>query len=236
MLFAVAFLAGAGTLEDMDLRSNVEASIRGSAETANLHLKVGVVDGVVIPQGVVRNLNQADDVVELASKIKGVTAVDRSGMRLEYSGPSDEAIADGVARTIFEVPKYASSSIRVAAAAGVVTLTGTIKNAAWRTELHRICGGIDGVQGVSDLLETPETPPDRIQKALDAVFGPRVLPRFPGKVSATAEGGTVTLEGRVPRLYDRDVAGRHAWGINGVRRVDNRLELGSGTVIRVIDP
>jgi osmotically-inducible protein OsmY len=46
----------------------------------------------------------------------------------------------------------------------------------------------------------------------------------------------VTLEGRVPRLFDKELAEHNARGINGVRRVDNRLELRSGTAIQVIYP
>jgi len=69
--------ARAGTLEDMDLRRNVEMAIRGSAPTANLHLKVEVVDGVVIPEGIVHDLLQADAVVENAGSIKGVRAIER---------------------------------------------------------------------------------------------------------------------------------------------------------------
>jgi osmotically-inducible protein OsmY len=46
----------------------------------------------------------------------------------------------------------------------------------------------------------------------------------------------VTLEGRVPRLWDKKTAEHVARGINGVHQVDNLIELGSGTAIKVIDP
>lgn len=236
VLLAVAATSRAGTLADMDLRSNVEASIRGSAQTAMLHLKIDVVDGVAIPEGVVRDLNQGDDVVELASKIKGIKDVDRTKLRLEFAGAGDEQLAALVSRKILEVPKYASTSPQAAVSAGVVTLTGKIKNAAWRRELRSLCGALEGVVDVVDRLETPDTPDEKIQRVLDAVFGPRANPRFPGRVKAVVTAGAVTLEGRVPRLFDRRTAERQAWGINGVRRVDNRLELGSGTKIEVIDP
>lgn len=228
--------AAAGTLDDMDLRSNVETSIRGSAPTAGLHLKIDVENGVAIPQGVVRDLMQADDVVTLASKVKGVTGVRRDGLRLEYAGPGDEAIAGMIRRTLSEMPRYAASSIAVAVEAGRVTLTGTMKNASWRDDLRKVCGTVEGVVEVVDAIESPETPDPRIQKALDGVFGPRVIPRFPGHVAAKVVAGSVILEGRVPRLFDKTTAERHAWGINGVRGVENRLTLGSGTEVRVVQP
>jgi osmotically-inducible protein OsmY len=124
----------------------------------------------------------------------------------------------------------------VTVSAGVVTLEGLLKNAAWRTELRRLCGAVEGVTGFVDHLETPETPDDRIQKVLDGIFGPRVIPPFPGRIQARVTAGAVTLEGRVPRLCDRDAAIRAAWGINGVRSIDARLELGSGTSIEVVRP
>ncbi|HZN54523.1 MAG TPA: BON domain-containing protein [Candidatus Polarisedimenticolaceae bacterium] len=228
--------AGASTLDDMDLRSNVEASIRGSAPTAGLHLKIDVRDRVAIPQGVVRDLRQADDVVELASKVKGIAGVDRTGIRLEFPGPGDAAIAAAIERSMTESPRYATSAISVAVDAGVVTLSGTMKHASWRSDLRALCGAVEGVVDVIDRIQTPDTPDARIQKALDGVFGARVTPRFPGRVSATVAAGAVTLEGRVPRLHDKITAERQAWGINGVRQVDNRLDLGSSTTLRVIQP
>ncbi len=229
-------LAKAGTLDDMELRSNVEGSIRGTAQTASLHLKIQVENGVALPEGVVRDLNQADDVAALAAKVRGITGVDRSRLRLEFGARSDDELAARVGRTLFEVPKYASSSMKIAVENGVVCLSGEIGNAAWRGELRRLCGGIEGVVDVADRLDTPETPDGRIQGALDRVFGIRALPRFPGHVRAVAKDGVVTLDGRVPRLYDRQVAELDARGINGVHRVDNRVELLSGTAIQVINP
>ena len=226
----------AGTLDDMTIRSNVESSIRGTAQTAMLHLKIEVAAGVVTPVGLVRDLNQADDVVDLASRIKSVLRVDRSQLRLEFQGPPDEQIASRIDREVQRVPKFAASSVRVAVEGGVVTLSGAMKSAGWRRELRHLCGSVEGVVDVVDQLETPETPDDRIQKVLDGVFGARVVPRFPGRVKASVKDGTVTLEGRVPRLYDRNAAERQAWAINGVRRVEDRLELGSGTKIEVIRP
>jgi osmotically-inducible protein OsmY len=228
--------AKAGTLEDMELRSNVEGSIRGAAQTANLHLKIQVENGVAIPEGVVRDLNQADDVADLASKVRGITGVDRSRLRLEFPAENDVELSSLVGRTLAEFPKYASSSIKLAVEQGVVTLSGELGDAAWRGELRRVCGGIAGVVGVADHLETPQTADEKIQRALDAIFGVRALPRFPGYVHAIVKDGTVTLDGRVPRLYDKEAAEHNARGINGVRGVDNRLELRSGTAIQVINP
>jgi osmotically-inducible protein OsmY len=234
MLVLASPIARAGTLEDMELRSNVETLIRGTAPTANLHLKILVENRVAIPEGVVRDLNQADDVVVLAAKVRGILSVDRSKLRLEYPPPADDQLAGRVARTLVALPRY--DALAVTAADGVVTLSGPIKNASWRGEIRRICGAIEGVAELVDRIETPATADERIQKALNAVFGPRVVPRFPGKVRAVAADGVVTLEGRVPRLYDKQAAEKGAWGLNGVHRVDNRLELGSGTSIHVIDP
>jgi osmotically-inducible protein OsmY len=228
--------AGAGTLDDMDLRSNVEASIRGTAQTATLHLKILVENRVAIPEGVVRDLNQADAVADLAAKVRGIAGVDRSRLRLEFSAPSDDEVASRITRTLFELPQYASSSMKIAVESGVVTLTGSIKNAAWRGEIHRLCGGIEGVTDVVDRLDTPETGDAKIQRALDGVFGAHVVPRFPGRVRAVVKDGVVTLQGRVPCLYDKQAAEHDARGVNGVHRVDNQLELGTSSPVQVVHP
>ena len=234
--FLVCFAAAAGTLEDMDLRSNVEASIRGTAATANLHLKISVKDGVAIPQGAVHDLNQIDDVAMIAAKVRGIERVDPAGLALESAGPSDGELASLATHAIVESPKYAECSIKIAVEGGVVTLSGTIRNASWRSEIRKILGAIGGVVEVVDRLVSPDTPEDRIQKALNAVFALRNAPRFPGHVHAAVKDGVVALDGHVPNLYDKQLAEREAFAINGVRRVDNRLELVSGATIKVIRP
>ena len=235
-LVFTSLIVRAGTLDDMDLRSNVETSIRGTAQTAQLHLKIQVENGIAIPEGVVRDLNQADEVADLAAKVKGIAGVDRSRLRLEFPASSDDELTSRVSRKLFSEPKFAASSMRVSVENRVVTLTGAMKNAAWRGEIHRLCGGIEGVVDVVDRLDTPETPDEKIQKVLDGIFGVRVVPRFPGYVRAEVNNGVVTLQGYAPRLYDKQEAEHDARGINGVRRVDNRLELRSATAIRVVNP
>jgi len=235
-LVFTSLIVRAGTLDDMDLRSNVETSIRGTAQTAQLHLKIQVENGIAIPEGVVRDLNQADEVADLAAKVKGIAGVDRSRLRLEFPASSDDELTSRVSRKLFSEPKFAASSMRVSVENRVVTLTGAMKNAAWRGEIHRLCGGIEGVVDVVDRLDTPETPDAKIQKVLDSIFGVRVVPRFPGYVRAEVKDGVVTLQGYAPRLYDKQAAEFDARGINGVKRVDNRLELRSATAIRVVNP
>jgi osmotically-inducible protein OsmY len=235
-VFLVTVAAVAGTLEDMDLRSNVEASIRGTASTENLHLKIQVENRVAIPDGPVRDLNQMDDVAMLAAKIPGIVAVDRSRLRLEFQGPEDVELAGRLARTLFSSPRYETASIKIAVDHGVVTLTGTIDNASWRTEIRKIVGAVEGVTDLVDRLLSPETPDARIQKALDNVFSARALPRFPGRVVIVVKDGDVALTGRVPKLHDKQRAETQAWAINGVRRVDNRLTLGSGQPVEVVHP
>jgi osmotically-inducible protein OsmY len=99
-----------------------------------------------------------------------------------------------------------------------------------------VCGALDGVVDVADRLETPDTPDEKIQKALDHVFGARALPRFPGRVKASVKDGVVRFEGHVPRLFDKKLADHDALGINGVRRIDNQLVLDAGTTIQVVNP
>lgn len=229
-------LASAGTLDDMELRDNVETAIRGNAATAGLHLKIDVEDGTATAVGRVRDLAQADDVVALASKVRGIRAVDRSGLRLEHDSVPDDEIARGALRAIAQMPKLGSSAIDVDVAGGVVTLTGTIKSAAFRGDVRRVVGSIDGVVDLVDRLDSPEAPDEAIQKVLDRLFSPRTLPAFPGAVRARVDHGAVALEGRVPRLFDRLAAERAAWEINGVRSVDVLLELSGSSAVKVVRP
>ena len=40
----------------------------------------------------------------------------------------------------------------------------------------------------------------------------------------------------MPSLYDKRVAERKTWEVNGVREVDNRVDLFSSSAIRVVHP
>ncbi len=224
------------TLEDMDLRSNVESTIRGTAATASLHLKVEVHGGVAIPTGRVRNLAVADLVVDLAEKVRGIREVDRSGLILENGGAPDEAVAKEVTHALSDVPKFASSALTVEVHGGVVTVAGTIQSGTFRKDLRDLVGTIDGVVDLHEQLVTPETADDVIQRVLDLFFAPRAIPRFPGSVTAKVAAGAVTLTGRVPRLFDKHAAEAHAFTINGVRSVDNRLELSGSGAVKVVNP
>jgi len=224
------------TLDDMDLRSNVESSIRGTATTAALHLKIEVRGGVAIPTGRVRNLALADQVVDLAAKVPGIRDVDRSGMILEIDGGADEEVAKAVSRALSDVPKFAAAPLTVEVKGGIATVAGPVPSGTFRAELRNVVGTVDGVIDLVDRLVTPETPDQAIARVLEATFAPRAVPRFPGSVRASVRAGVVTLEGRVPRLYDRRAAEARAFAINGVREVDNRLELSGSAVVKVVNP
>lgn len=229
--------ASAGALDDMELRSNVEAAIRGSGPTASLHLKVEVEDGVVRPIGLVKDLSQIDKVIELAGKVRGVKAVERGEMRLEFADDADATIASRVSRTLGETSGLSDAPIRAEVKYGVVTLEGTLKSASKRDDVRRLCATIEGVVEVVDRLASPERPDAAIQKALDAVFGARATPRFPGRISTEVDHGTVVVSGTVPRLFDRQEALRTAWSIDGVRGVVDDLALDShSSRIKVVSP
>jgi len=224
----VAAAARAGTLDDMDLRSNVETGIRGTAGTATLHLKVSVNDAIASFEGRVRNLAQEDLVVDVASRVRGIRGVDRSGFVLEEGGAGNDALADAVARAILGVPELAASSIKVEANQGVVTLTGSIVSGAHRKMIRDA--------DLVDRLVTPDVPDEKIRRALELTFAPRATPRFPGRVEVEVDSGRVVLKGSVPSLYDKRVAERKTWEVNGVREVDNRVDLFSSSAIRVVHP
>ena len=236
LLLGAAIAARAGTLEDMDLRRNVEMAIRGSAATANLHLKVEVVDGVVIPEGIVRDLVQVDAVVERAGSIKGVRAVDRSRFRFEYEPPEDDAIAGRIIRSLYDVQHLGGPGIRVGVLRGIVTLEGRIPRASYRADIRRLCGGVQGVVDVVDKLVSPDAPDAAIQRSLDGVFGRRAETRFPGSVDVQVDRGAVVLSGRVPRLRDRDAAIRTAWSLDGVRMVVDDLRIEAVARVSVVRP
>lgn len=67
---------------DTWITTKVKADLLATENVSGLDIKVETVDGVVTLTGAVASQSQKDKAVEVASKIKGVSRVDASGLTL----------------------------------------------------------------------------------------------------------------------------------------------------------
>lgn len=234
-LAAAASTALAQEASDHDLETNLEMKLRGNALLVNVSVRGTVRDKKVRLEGTVRTLAQAWEAWEIASKLRGVLEID-DAVVVGDAGKSDVSLRAEVERRLGNILRLTASPVGVTASGGTITLSGTLKDARLRFDAKTAAAGIEGVRAIVDDFRTEPVEDDKIQAGVDELFGRRALHKIPGTIVGKVAAGVVTLEGTVPRLYDRWQAERAVQGINGVVRVDNRLTLRTGSRIEVIDP
>jgi osmotically-inducible protein OsmY len=225
-LAAMALVTAAfgGPSEDSEIARKVSEQLRRSATVGHLGIDAKVRDGRAVLDGRADTLAQAWEATDLAAKVRGVLEIE-SRIEIDSRGASDAAIASAVKRHFEDHPEVAGSGIEVRVEAGTVTLSGTVRDARIRFAAADAAAEVKGVVAVSDRVETPAKDDELIRKSVVAILGAGSFVRVSGKIQPTVKDGVVTLEGRVGRLYDRKRAERLVLGINGVRGVEDRLEV-----------
>lgn len=139
--------------------------------------------------------------------------------------------------------------IRIAVEGGTVVLEGEVENVAVKKTALEIAASKPGVSGVVDRLRiarpTPMTDPEIRDHLRDAFLQEpafrevTLVVQSPGRresirkargepyafIDAAVEDGVVTLNGRLPSLSHKRLAGVLAWWIPGTRDVVNGIEV-----------
>lgn len=122
-------------------------------------------------------------------------------------------------------------AIGVAAAGGVVTLTGTVQSCGERLAARKAAGAVRGVRGVVDELEVEIPEPERRadEDLALAVHHALVSNAFvpDSTLESSVEDGVVTLRGSVEDRSQREEAGLSVCCLSGVRDVHNLIALNS---------
>jgi len=72
--------------------------------------------------------------------------------------PNDATLAHNVETEIFRASDAPKGSVSVDVQAGVATLRGEVREEQWIQRLGDEAGHVRGIQGVQNLLHTPDTP------------------------------------------------------------------------------
>jgi len=139
---------------------------------------------------------------------------------------SDPDLHAFVAREIAIDPEITSTSISVAAHAGVVTLTGCVPNYAERVAAERAALRVRDVRAVANDLQVKlfalRGDPDI---AADTARALEAHAAVPASVKATVRDGVVALEGTVEWMFQRLSAERAVSHLRGVTGVSNNIRV-----------
>ena len=224
-------------VRDQSLRRDVQQTLLINPATESIDVEVAVTDGAVKLTGEVESAAERRLTRELVASLAGVKSIDASGLSLDPSyNRSDAEIASETIQAIIWDETVDSALIDVDVNDNIVTLSGAVGSRA--EKLGAIDAAYDaGAQlvraaGLDVASERSRTQfqEDQYANATDrdttrAVA--RAIELDPDVVGVAIEvsydDGTAELDGTVPNLNQKYLAGAIADRTLGVRRVDNDI-------------
>jgi osmotically-inducible protein OsmY len=210
---------------DRDIKRDVEAELRWSPDVDETDVAIKVTDGVVMLTGFVGSYFEKYRAEDAAKRIAGVAAVAND---IEVRPPSAQRLQDpeiaraAVAAIRSELPAVAEN-IKVLVHNSHVTLEGRVEWNFQRERLEKAVRPLRGVTSLTNMITVePRVEPANVKRLIEDAFK-RSAEVDASHVDVKAEGGTVTLTGRVRTWSERTQAQETAWAAPGVRAVKNEL-------------
>jgi osmotically-inducible protein OsmY len=210
---------------DSQLQKDVMAELEWEPRVDHANIGVAVQDGVVTLSGFVNSYASKLAAEQATRSVKGVRGL---AEEIEVRFPSDAKTADPeIAKRIADmfdwsvnVPK---DKISVKVEHGWVTLSGQVGYHYHRESARNLVSRINGVKGVSNLIEVKKAPSsfDVRERIVDALK--RSADIDASTITVVTEGDTVKLGGKVHAGYERRVAERAAWAAPGVNRIEDNI-------------
>ncbi len=213
---------------DSAIQRDVLAELAWEPSVTHEHIGVSVRDGVVTLSGLVPTYAEKLAAEKATRRVAGVKAIAED---IEVRRPGDSKTSDtDIAARICSIFAWdaliPAEKISVKVENGNVTLSGTVD---WRYEVdaaRKAAGRITGVVSVRDLLSIKQIPAVTDVKGLIEQAFKRNAVLDATAISVIADGGTVTLGGRVRAWREREIAERAAWAAPGVTAIHDHIVVG----------
>ncbi len=210
--------------DDKHLKQAVLDELQWEPSVNAAHIGVTAKDGVITLMGHVENYFEKSAAEKAARRVKDVRAVaEEIEVRLPFSVKhGDEDIASAAVDRLRWDSTFPDGAVKAKVEKGWVTLTGEVD---WHYQQEAAANdvrGLWGVTGISNEIAIKPRPNtsnirDKIMVALDRSWFD------PATINVTAQGGKVTLTGKVNSWYERDEAGSAAWAAPGTTSVENDI-------------
>ncbi|NML10324.1 BON domain-containing protein [Sphingobium sp. AR-3-1] len=210
---------------DSQLQRDVLDELAWEPSIDHADIGVAVTDGVVTLSGFVKSYPQKMAAEKATRRVAGVKAL---AEEIKVRFASDPKTADHeIAKRILDMFSWNVSipddKIAVKVEHGWVTLSGTVDWYYQSDEARKVAGKVNGVIGVSNLIELHTLPTsgdvkDRIVAAIK-----RNADLDAASVTVFTDGGKVTLGGKVRAWNERQIAERAAWAAPGVTKVEDNI-------------
>ena len=212
---------------DKDIQRDVRQELAWNPAVTETHVGVSVEDGVVTLSGKVPSYAEKAAAEASAMRVDGVKAIVEK-IEVEIPGTFHRSDAD-IARAAIDALKWnvqiPSEKIQVSVENGRVELSGEVPWEFQKRASYDAVRNLTGVTWVDNAITVksrinPENVKEKIEQALK-----RAAEREANRILIEAEGGRVTLSGKVRSLADlRDAEGA-AWSAPGVSEVVSNLKV-----------
>lgn len=206
-------------ISDAQLKQRVLDEISWDTRVDEAHIGVTTSDGAVTLTGRVNNYPEKYAAVDAAKRVHGVKAVaDEVDVCLsEQYRCDDSTIAGHIAHVLQCNVSIPDSNIQAKVQNAFVTLSGEVDWQHQRAHIAQQVRHVSGIKGITNLITLKARPtPDKVKEKIeDALVRNSEKEARNIKVSVTGE--TVTLDGTVNSLYERDLVEDAVWKAPGVR-------------------
>ncbi|WP_298329054.1 BON domain-containing protein [Asticcacaulis sp.] len=209
---------------DKDLKKNVLDQLSWSPNVNSAHIGVTAREGVVTLMGHVETYGDKLAAEQAVRRVKGAKAIaNEIAIKLKTDAKrDDEDIAKAAINVLAWDGNVPSDAIKVAVSNGWVTLSGQVEwyfqKAAAEHDIRRLMG----VVGISnEAVVKPKIDTDVI--ADDIAFALNRSWFDTKRIKVTADGGKVTLSGKVETWSDWEEASEVAWAARGVTAIQNDI-------------
>ena len=216
-------------MNDLELKKAVEGELMWEPSVNAAEIGVAAKDGIVTLTGRVSSYWQKVSAERAASRVLGVKAiVNELEVKLPISSErTDEDIARAALSALSWNVSVPSDRIKVKVSKGWVTLEGTVEWQYQRVEAERSVHNLQGVRGVSNLIEVkPHVSKAEVKASIEAALK-RSAEIDASRITVETEGDKVILRGTVRAWAERQEAERAAWAAPGVRMVENHIIVGN---------
>jgi osmotically-inducible protein OsmY len=210
---------------DSDLKKAVLDELGWEPSVNEAHIGVTAHAGVITLTGHVGNYMHKVAAEKAASRVKGVKAVaEEIEVKLPYDiKRSDEDIAAAAVDRLAWNSTIPADAIMVKVQSGWVTLTGNVGWHFEKEDAERDIRALSGVIGVSNqVVVKPPVSASNVKKDIEHALH-RSWYYDPDTIQVAAQGGKITLSGKVSTWNARRLAGSTAWSAPGATSVENDI-------------